>query len=45
MFYLVYRAEAGKEIAANLTKEVDEVLQGANPTYESHKQQKYAEAW
>ncbi|KAF9351088.1 Protein kinase alk2 [Mortierella sp. NVP85] len=44
MFYLVCRAEADKEIAAKLTKEVDEVLQGGNPTYESHKQQKYAEA-
>ncbi|KAF9351087.1 Protein kinase alk2 [Mortierella sp. NVP85] len=44
MFYLVYRDGADKEIAEKLTKEVDTVLQGGNPTYESHKQQKYAEA-
>ncbi|KAF9362355.1 hypothetical protein BGX34_006345 [Mortierella sp. NVP85] len=44
MFYLIYRDGADKDIARNLTKEVDDVLQGRDPTYETHKQQKYAEA-
>lgn len=45
MFYLVYRDGTDKEIAQKLTQEVDDVLQGGEPTYESYKQQKYAEAW
>ena len=45
MFYLIYRDGADKDIAKNLTEEVDDVLQGGDPTYETHKQQKYAEAW
>jgi len=45
MLYLIYRDGADKDIAKILTKEVDDVLQGGDPTYESYKQQKYAEAW
>ncbi len=45
MIYLILREEADKDIIKKLTKEVDEVLNGANPTYTTHKQQKYAEAW
>ncbi|KAF9351089.1 Protein kinase alk2 [Mortierella sp. NVP85] len=44
MFYSIYRDGADKDIAKLLTKEVDDVLQGGDPTYETYKQQKYAEA-
>ncbi|KAK3821894.1 MAG: cytochrome P450 [Benniella sp.] len=44
MFYSIYRDGADKDIAKILTKEVDDVLQGGDPTYESYKQHKYAEA-
>ncbi|KAK3821893.1 MAG: cytochrome P450 [Benniella sp.] len=43
-FYSIYRDGTDKDIAKILTKEVDDVLQGGDPTYESYKQQKYAEA-
>ena len=44
-FYSIYRDGTDKDIAKILTKEVDDVLQGGDPTYESYKQHKYAEAW
>lgn len=45
MFYLIYRDGTDTNIAKLLTQEVDDVLRGADPTYETYKQQKYAEAW
>ncbi|KAI1314587.1 hypothetical protein EDD11_001970 [Mortierella claussenii] len=42
--YLMHRTEASPEIVQKLAKETEEILQGAQPTYESTKQQKYAEA-
>ncbi|KAG0213597.1 hypothetical protein BGX28_004014 [Mortierella sp. GBA30] len=44
MYYLILRDGADKNIMKNLTYEVDDVLQGADPTYTTHRQQKYAEA-
>ncbi|KAG0370331.1 Protein kinase alk2 [Mortierella sp. AD032] len=44
MFYLLNRDGTDKEILKTLIKEVDDVLDGELPTYETHKQQKYAEA-
>ncbi|KAG0074607.1 Protein kinase alk2 [Linnemannia elongata] len=44
MFYLINRDGTDKEIMKTLIKEVDEVLGDGLPTYETHKQQKYAEA-
>ncbi|KAF9925515.1 hypothetical protein BGZ67_008568 [Mortierella alpina] len=44
MFYLMLRDGADKDIIKKLTQEVDDVLKGQNPTYSTHKQQKYAEA-
>ncbi|KAG0325089.1 Protein kinase alk2 [Podila humilis] len=47
MFYLIHRSESRKEILEKLQEETDRVLQGphgCNPTYETTKQQKYAEA-
>ncbi|KAF9206027.1 hypothetical protein BGZ49_003135 [Haplosporangium sp. Z 27] len=44
MFYLLCRDEADPQLKKDLFKEVDEVLQGQNPTYESHKSLKFAEA-
>ncbi|KAG0297877.1 hypothetical protein BGZ98_000388 [Dissophora globulifera] len=44
MFYLMHRAEASSEILFQLTEEIDSVLEGGHPTYESTKQQKYAVA-
>ncbi|KAF9358326.1 hypothetical protein BGX26_001983 [Mortierella sp. AD094] len=44
MFYLMHRDAAQPEIIQELVKETDDVLQGGLPTYESTKQQKYAEA-
>ncbi|KAF9943755.1 Protein kinase alk2, partial [Mortierella alpina] len=43
-FYLMHRATASPEILEQLVKETDDVLAGGLPTYESTKQQKYAEA-
>ena len=45
MFYLILRDGADKEIIKDLTQEVDDVLNGVKPTYTTHKQQKFAEAW
>ncbi|KAF8981542.1 hypothetical protein BGZ46_002622 [Entomortierella lignicola] len=45
MFYLLLRDGADKSMIENLVRESDEVLQGEDPTYESYKKQKYAEAW
>ncbi|KAG0222435.1 cytochrome P450 [Mortierella sp. GBAus27b] len=44
MFYLMHRSEVNTEIMYQMTEEIDSILQGGNPTYESTKQQKYAEA-
>ncbi|KAF9189411.1 hypothetical protein BGZ51_009644 [Haplosporangium sp. Z 767] len=44
MFYLMHRSISNPEIAPTLIKEVDEVLQGGEPTYESYKKMKYTEA-
>ncbi|KAF9188584.1 hypothetical protein BGZ50_001237 [Haplosporangium sp. Z 11] len=44
MFYLMHRSEASSEIISQLKEETDSVLNGGLPTYESTKQQKYAEA-
>ncbi|KAF9438569.1 hypothetical protein BGZ76_006789 [Entomortierella beljakovae] len=44
MFYLMHRSESNTEIISQLINEVDGVLGGLNPTYESTKRQKYAEA-
>ncbi|KAF9926203.1 hypothetical protein FBU30_004162 [Linnemannia zychae] len=44
MFYLLNRDGTDKEIMKNLIQEVDNVLGDGLPTYETHKQQKYAEA-
>ncbi|KAG0078803.1 Protein kinase alk2 [Linnemannia elongata] len=44
MFYLINRDGTDKEIMKTLIQEVDDVLEGKLPTYESHKQQKYADA-
>lgn len=45
MFYLLGRDEADPQFKKNLFSEIDDVLQGQNPTYGTHKQLKYAEAW
>ncbi|KAG0084510.1 hypothetical protein BGZ92_009820 [Podila epicladia] len=44
MFYSVYREGTDKKIASTLIQEVDEVLQAEDPTYTTHKKQKFAEA-
>ncbi|KAF9083657.1 hypothetical protein BGX29_002989 [Mortierella sp. GBA35] len=43
-FYLMHRADASPEIVKKIIEETDEVLKGGLPTYESTKQQKFAEA-
>ncbi|KAG0368788.1 hypothetical protein BGZ54_001157 [Gamsiella multidivaricata] len=43
-FYLMHRTEVQKDIVEKLVKETDDILQGQDPTYESTKKQKYAEA-
>lgn len=45
MFYLINRTGSDPQVRENLVREVDDVLHGETPSYESHKQQKYAEAW
>ncbi|KAG0266005.1 hypothetical protein BG011_003655 [Mortierella polycephala] len=45
MFYLMHRSISNPEIVPTLIKEVDGVLQGGEPTYESHKKMRYTEAW
>ncbi|KAF9084984.1 hypothetical protein BGX23_010063 [Mortierella sp. AD031] len=44
MFYSMHKSDASPEILFQLTKETDSILEGGLPTYESIKQQKYAEA-
>ncbi|KAF9101623.1 hypothetical protein BGX27_011397 [Mortierella sp. AM989] len=44
MFYLLLRESTDKDIMTKLINEVDTVLEGADPTYEIHKKQKYTEA-
>ncbi|KAG0336550.1 hypothetical protein BG000_006456 [Podila horticola] len=44
MFYLIHRSSARKEILEKLQEETDRILKGGYPTYETTKQQKYAEA-
>ncbi|KAF9430008.1 hypothetical protein BGZ94_008667 [Podila epigama] len=44
MFYLIHRSSARKDILEKLREETDRLLQGGHPTYETIKQQKYAEA-
>jgi hypothetical protein len=45
MFYLISRDGTDKSILKTLIQEVDDVLGDKLPTYESHKQQKFADAW
>ncbi|KAF9343628.1 Protein kinase alk2 [Mortierella sp. AD094] len=44
MFYLLGRDEANPQDTKDLINEVDEVLQGQTPTYETYKHLKFAEA-
>ncbi|KAK3807914.1 MAG: cytochrome P450 [Benniella sp.] len=44
MFYLLHRSSSDPSIVPQLVKEVDEVLEGGVPTYESCKKMKYSEA-
>ncbi|KAF9959242.1 hypothetical protein BGZ70_008924 [Mortierella alpina] len=44
MLYLLLRDGADKSILETLVQEVDDVLQGVEPTYDTYKRQKYAEA-
>ncbi|KAG0365346.1 cytochrome P450 [Gamsiella multidivaricata] len=44
MFYLMHRQQADKNITKQLIEETDRILQGGEPTYDSTKQQKYAES-
>ena len=45
MFYLLNREGNDPKVIKKLVQEVDDVLQGNTPTYETYKQQKFAEAW
>jgi hypothetical protein len=45
MFYSLNREGADQAVLDTLIQEVDDVLQGGQPTYETYKQQKFAEAW
>lgn len=44
MFYLMHRSEADLNVWKRMVQETDELLAGGHPTYESTKQQKYAES-
>ncbi|KAG0331604.1 Protein kinase alk2 [Podila horticola] len=44
MFYLIYRDDSDKNIQTTLVREVDDVLGGSIPTYETFKNLKFAEA-
>ncbi|KAF9348142.1 hypothetical protein BGX26_000423 [Mortierella sp. AD094] len=44
MFYLILRDGADPDIMNRIDREVVEVLEEADPTYETHKKQKYTEA-
>ncbi|KAF9128148.1 hypothetical protein BGW39_005310 [Mortierella sp. 14UC] len=43
-FYLMHRREADPAIVSRIVEETDEILKGGLPTYETTKQQKFAEA-
>ena len=45
MMYLIHTNASDKNIARKLREEVDEVMGDSEPTYESTKKMKYAEAW
>lgn len=45
MLYLLLREEADPELLKTFVKEADEILGDGIPTYETHKKQKFAEAW
>lgn len=45
MMYAMLRDETDPSLMEKLVQEVDEVLGNELPTYETHKKQKYAEAW
>lgn len=45
MFYLIYRDDSDKNIQTTLVQEVDDVLGGSVPTYETFKNLKFVEAW
>ncbi|KAI8351103.1 cytochrome P450 [Mortierella sp. GBAus27b] len=44
MFYLMHRTEADPSVREKLVQETEEILKGGHPTYESTKQQKWAES-
>ncbi|KAF9970489.1 hypothetical protein BGZ73_006801 [Actinomortierella ambigua] len=44
LFFSLLKADADKGVLNKLVEEVDTVLQGNTPTYETHKHQKWAEA-
>ncbi|KAF9586111.1 hypothetical protein BGW38_009562 [Lunasporangiospora selenospora] len=44
MFYLLHRSSTDKNIVKRLQEEIDTVLGDDEPTYESHKKMKFAEA-
>ncbi|KAG0216092.1 hypothetical protein BGX28_005987 [Mortierella sp. GBA30] len=44
MFYLLHRSISDPKIVSRLVDEVDEVLEGGEPTYEAYKKMKYSEA-
>ncbi|KAG0278086.1 hypothetical protein BGZ95_004752 [Linnemannia exigua] len=44
MFYLLHRSQSDPNIVKKLIKEIDEVLRGEEPTYDSCKTMKFAEA-
>lgn len=45
MLYFLLREEADPELLKTFVKEADEVLGDGPPPYETHKKQKFAEAW
>ncbi|OAQ32007.1 cytochrome P450 [Linnemannia elongata AG-77] len=44
MFYLIHRSQTRKEVLTKLREEIDTVLQGGFPTYETIQTQKYTKA-
>ncbi|KAF9930667.1 Protein kinase alk2 [Linnemannia zychae] len=44
MIYSIYKDGTDYHIAAALVQEIDDVLRGLDPTYQTHKKQKFAEA-
>ncbi|KAG0265249.1 hypothetical protein BGZ95_003379 [Linnemannia exigua] len=44
MFYLIHRSQTRKEVLTKLRQEIDTVLQGGFPTYETVQLQKYTKA-